>query len=121
LPGSLPQIEDELPFPSLPCPSGWVFREIPRLFACLSLLSPLCALPVKQHFDHQFKPVLSMIKPKMKKTYDVYSGIQIKVSSAVEDLSDIIEAYEADDGKRYLKIRMDNDTTFRTFERREGR
>ena len=78
-------------------------------------------LPEKQHFDHQFKPVLSMIKPKMKKTYDVYSGIQIKVSSAVEDLEDIIEAYEDGDGKRYLKIRMDNDITFRTFERREGR
>ena len=85
------------------------------------LIQKLCDLPEKQHFDHQFKPVLSMIKPKMKKTYDVYSGIQIKVSSAVEDLEDIIEAYEDGDGKRYLKIRMDNDITFRTFERREGR
>jgi len=85
------------------------------------LIQKLCNLPEKQHFDYQFKPALSMIKPKMRKTYDVYSGIQIKVSSAIEDLGDIIEAYEADDGKRYLKIRMDNDTTFRTFERREGR
>jgi hypothetical protein len=42
-------------------------------------------------------------------------------TSAVEDLEDIIEAYEDGDGKRYLKIRMDNDITFRTFERREGR
>lgn len=59
-----------------------------------------------------------MIKRKMKKTYDVYSGIQIKVTSAVENLGDVIEAYQADDGKRYLKIRIDNDVTFRTFERK---
>lgn len=31
------------------------------------LIQKLCDLPEKQHFDHQFKPVLSMIKPKMKK------------------------------------------------------
>nr|DAY78154.1 MAG TPA: hypothetical protein [Caudoviricetes sp.] len=34
-------------FPSLPCLSGWVFREIPRLFACLSFIFPLCVLHVK--------------------------------------------------------------------------
>ena len=57
----------------------------------------------------------------MKKTYDVYSGIQIKVTSAVENLGDVIEAYQANDGKRYLKIRIDNDVTFRTFERKAER
>ena len=82
------------------------------------LLQKLQKLPEEQHFDQQFPPSLSVIKRKMKKTYDVYSGIQIKVTSAVENLGDVIEAYQADDGKRYLKIRIDNDVTFRTFERK---
>lgn len=82
------------------------------------LLQKLQKLPEEQHFDQQFHPSLSVIKRKMKKTYDVYSGIQIKVTSAVEDLGDVIEAYQANDGKRYLKIRIDNDVTFRTFERK---
>ena len=82
------------------------------------LLQKLQKLPEEQHFDQQFPPSLSVIKRKMKKTYDVYSGIQIKVTSAVEDLGDVIEAYQANDGKRYLKIRIDNDVTFRTFERK---
>lgn len=82
------------------------------------LLQKLQELPEEQHFDQQFHPSLSAIRTKMKKTYDVYSGIQLKVTSAVEDLGDVIEAYQARDGKKYLKIRIDNDETFRTFERK---
>jgi hypothetical protein len=80
------------------------------------LLQKLQTLPEEQHFDYQFRPALSVIKPKMRKTYDVYSGIQIKVTNAIENLGNIIEAYQAKDGNRYLRIRVDNEATFRTFE-----
>ncbi len=80
------------------------------------LLQKLQKLPEEQHFDYQFRPALSVIKPKMRKTYDVYSGIQIKVTNAIENLGNIIEAYQAKDGNRYLRIRVDNEATFRTFE-----
>lgn len=84
------------------------------------LINKLNDLPKDKHFDRQFQPVVSVIKPKMRKTYDVYSGIQLKVTSAIEELSDVIEAYQDKDGKRYLKIRIDDETTFRTFQRVNG-
>lgn len=84
------------------------------------LINKLNDLPKDKHFDHQFQPMVSVIKPKMRKTYDVYSGIQLKVASAIEELSDVIEAYQDKDGKRYLKIRIDDETTFRTFQRVNG-
>ena len=31
----------------------------------------------------------------MKKTYNVYSGIQIKVTSTVKNLGEVIEAYDS--------------------------
>ena len=41
------QIEDDLSVPRRAALSGWVFREILRPFACLSVLSPLSDLHVK--------------------------------------------------------------------------
>lgn len=82
------------------------------------LLRKLQALPEESHFDHQFTPVSSIIKPKMKKTYDVYNGIQLRVLGAIEDIKDVICAYRDDDGTQYLKVRLNNDSTFQIFERR---
>lgn len=83
------------------------------------LIQKLQKLPGEYHFDRQFRPVPSIIKPKMQKTYEVYNGIQIKIAGGVEDLRNVIQAYQSEDGNRYLKIRTNNEMTFRTFECKE--
>lgn len=80
------------------------------------LLQEFRELPEKRKFDCRFHSVPAIIKPKMRKTYDVYHNIQVKVLGEVEDLNDVIQSYEAEDGNRYLKIRVNNDATFRAFE-----
>lgn len=82
------------------------------------LLQEFRELPEKSNFDSQFHSIPAIIKPKMRKTYDVYHNIQVKVLGEVEDLNDVIQSYEEEDGNRYLKIRVNNDATFRAFERR---
>lgn len=83
------------------------------------LLQELCALPEKGNFDHRFRPVPAAIISRMRKTYDVYHNIQVRVLGEVEGLNDVIRSYEAEDGNRYLRIRINDDTTFRAFERRK--
>lgn len=83
-----------------------------------NLLQKLQRLPEEKHFDYQFSPVPSTIKRKMRNTYNVYNGIQVSILNPINDLSGIIEAYQANDGKRYLKIRVNDEETFRVFERK---
>lgn len=70
-------------------------------------------LPEKHNFDRQFNSVPSIIKPKIKKIYDVYPGIQLKITDAVDNSA--ITAYRGNDGARYLQIKTDNDSTFHMF------
>lgn len=83
------------------------------------LLQEFCGLPEKGNFDHRFRSTPAVIAPKMKKTYNVYHNIQVKVFGEVESLNDVIQSYEAEDGNRYLRIRVNDDMTFRAFERRK--
>lgn len=84
-----------------------------------NLLEKLEALPQEKGFDRQFSPVPKAIKSKMRKTYEVYNGIQIRIPGGMEELKDIIWAQKDNDGKRYLKIRVNDDNTYRIFERHE--
>ena len=83
------------------------------------LLQEFRGLPEIKKFDCRFHSVPRIIKPKMRKTYDVYHNIQVKVLGEVEDLNNAIQSYEEEDGNRYLKIRVNNDATFRAFKRGE--
>lgn len=79
------------------------------------LLETMEELPGKNGFDRQFRPVPSAIRPKLRKTYEVYNGIQIRIQGGVEDLGDIIQAHEAHDGKRYLQIRISEPGIYEIF------
>lgn len=72
-------------------------------------------LPEKHHFDKQFNSVPSAIDSKIKKVFDVYQGVQLKITDAIADIDDIISAYRDTDGNKYIKIKTDNDLTFRRF------
>ena len=84
-----------------------------------NLIRKLETLPQEKGFDHQFTPVPLVIKSKMKKTYEVYNGIQIRIPGGMEGLEDIICAKQESDGKRYLKIRVNDDNTYQIFKRHE--
>ena len=59
--------------------------------------------------------VSKVINARIRKVYDVCKGIQIKITDAIPDICDTIEAYRDDNGNKYLKIKTDNDTTYEIF------
>lgn len=76
-------------------------------------------LPDKHNFDRQFNTVSSTINARIRKVYDVCQGIQLKITDAIDDLDDTIFAYRETDGNRYIRIKTDNDLTFRRFSNQE--
>ena len=80
-----------------------------------SLKAKLNELPTKKNFDYQFTSIPTVIKAKIKKTYPVYAGIEIKVNDYIDNIKDTIRAYEDSDGIKYLKIKTNNDNTYNFF------
>src|SRR5699024_2063988 len=83
------------------------------------LLEKLETLPQEKGFDRQFSTVPTVIKSSMRKTYEVYNGIQIRIPGGIEELKDIIWSQQDSDGKQYLKIRVNDENTYRIFKRQE--
>ena len=76
-------------------------------------------LPDKHHFDKQFNTVSSAINARIRKVYDVCQGVQLKITDAIDDFDNTITAYRDIDGNQYIKIKTDNDLTFRRFSNQE--
>lgn len=76
-------------------------------------------LPNKHNFDKQFNTVSSAINSRIRKVYDVCQGVQLKITDAIEDFDDTIKAYRDTDGNKYIRIKTDNDLTFRRFSNQE--
>lgn len=79
------------------------------------VIEKISELPNKHKFDKQFNMVPSVINARIKKVYDVCQGIQLKITDSIEDFGDTIKAYRENDGNRYIRIKTDNDLTFRRF------
>lgn len=69
--------------------------------------------PEKRKFDNQFNAVGSAINARVRKIYKIQDGIDLRVTSAVED--GVIQSIE-EGGVRYIRVRTDNDITFRRFQ-----
>ena len=82
-------------------------------------MEKLETLPQEKGFDRQFSTVPTVIKSSMRKTYEVYNGIQIRIPGGIEELKDIIWSQQDSDGKQYLKIRVNDENTYRIFKRQE--
>ena len=81
------------------------------------LIKKLMEQPEEKKFDRQFNAVSSEINAKMKSVvYDVNSNVQIKIIDAIDDLDATISAYRDEDGNQFIKIRADDDNTFRRFQ-----
>ena len=83
------------------------------------VIEKLRELPEKHNFDNQFNTVSSAINARIRKVYDVCHGVQLKITDAIEDFDDTIKAYRENDGNRYIRIKTDNDLTYRRFSDQE--
>ena len=72
-------------------------------------------LPEKKGFDRQFNSAPKTINARIRKTYEVNDGIQLKITDAIENLNETIVAYQDENGVRYLRIKTNNESTFRRF------
>lgn len=70
--------------------------------------------PEKKKFDSQFSAVSSAINARIRKVYPINEGIDLKVTRAITDLSSTIRSVE-ENGIRYIKVRTNNDDTYRRF------
>lgn len=70
--------------------------------------------PEKRKFDSQFNAVNSAINARIRKVYPINDGIELKVTRDIADLSTTIKSVE-EDGIRYIKVRTNNDETYRRF------
>ena len=80
-----------------------------------TLKEKLAELPERKHFDRQFCPVASAISARIKKVYDVNDGIQIRITDEVRQLDETISAYQDPNGNRYIRIKTNNELTYRRF------
>lgn len=76
-------------------------------------------LPDKYKFDKQFNTVSSVINARIRKVYDVCQGVQLRITDAIDDFEDTIQAYRDVDGNKYIKIKTDNELTFSRFSNNE--
>lgn len=72
-------------------------------------------LPEKKKFERQFDSVPSAITAKIKKAYEISDGIELNIKKEIENIRETIVAYSDPDGTRYIKIKTDNDETYRLF------
>lgn len=75
----------------------------------------LDALPQSKGFDHQFSPIPSAITARIRKTYKIYDGIEMKVTSDIPDIKNTIKAYQDENGIRYLRIKTNDEDTYQSF------
>ena len=80
-----------------------------------TLKSKLSDLPETKHFDRQFSPVPSVINARIKKVYEVNDGIQIRITDEVRQLNETINAYQDAEGNRFIRIKTNNELTYRQF------
>lgn len=84
-----------------------------------NVIEKLRELPQKYNFDKQFNTVSSAINARIRKVYDICHGVQLKITDYIDDFNDTIKAYRDSDGNRYIRIKTDNDLTFRRFSDQE--
>ena len=91
-------------------------EEMPRE-RISELKGKLLELPEKKKFDRQFQSVPKAIQARMRRTYQVTDGIELKIIDAVENLRDKVAAGEDLDGQRFIRILTTNDATYSSFRR----
>lgn len=79
-----------------------------------SIRTKLLEQPERKKFDSQFSVVSSAINARIRKVYPINDGIDLKVTRDITDMSATIQSVE-ENGIRYIKVRTNNDDTYRRF------
>ena len=72
-------------------------------------------LPAKKGFDHQFNSVPNAISARIRQTYQVFDGIELKITKDIPDIKTTIKSIQDPDGTRYLKIKTTDEDTYNSF------
>lgn len=72
-------------------------------------------LPEKRNFDRQFTPIAKEITGRIKKVFPIREGIELSIKDGISNLERVITADHDHDGSPYLKILIDDESTFRRF------
>ena len=75
-------------------------------------------VPEKFNFDTQFSPDLSSIKARVRKVWTINDSIELVIKDAVDNLNGTVFIDESPTSNdRYIKIKLDDDDTYRFFKR----
>lgn len=78
----------------------------------------LLGLPEKKNFDSQFAAVPAALSRKNNKKYILTDDVELRITGSPED--DAIVSFTDEQGRRFLKVKCDDDKTYNTFLRRES-
>ena len=77
------------------------------------------AIKDKTSFDNQFRINQKIITARVKKVYEVNNNIEINIKDGIENLDELISAYQdVQTGSKYIKIKTNNDETYNCFKNR---
>ncbi|MDA3731620.1 hypothetical protein PBV87_09045 [Niameybacter massiliensis] len=79
------------------------------------LKSNLLNLPASKGFEKQFNSIPKRIKSRMRSVYKVSQGITLKIDFNAENIDEMISSENGHDGHHYLKIRVEDEQTYRSF------
>lgn len=68
-------------------------------------VSILKELPEKKKFERQFNVIQKEVTARIKKVYNINTGIQLNITDSIEDLKNTLKSYEKD-GQKYLSIKI---------------
>lgn len=80
-----------------------------------TLKNKLLSLPDTKGFEKQFQSVPSRITSRMRSVYKVSQGITLKVDATVDNVDEMIASEADDNGQHYLKIKVEDEQTYRSF------
>lgn len=75
----------------------------------------LYELPNKKNFDCQFNSRPEVINARIRKIYPVTTGIELKITSHIDNIKETIQAIEESNGDKYIKIKATDSSTFNAF------
>ena len=80
-----------------------------------TLIDNLRIIPESNGFDAQFEPDLKCIKARVRKVFNVTDSIDIVIKDGIDNLKQAICVDQNISGEKFIKIKIDNDDTFRYF------
>ncbi len=72
-------------------------------------------LPDKKKFDSQFNSVPAAIRAKIRTSYVVNTGINLKIDSEIDNLEENIYTYREDTGEHFIVIKTNNDDLYKAY------